>query len=68
MDGYASSPDLERWERADELAGMDVTDGDWDSDMLCYPHIFQLGGETYLLYNGNEFGRLGFGLARLDSA
>ena len=45
---------------------MDVVEGDWDSDMLCYPHAFEYRGNVYLLYNGNEFGRHGFGLAILE--
>jgi len=48
------------------LTGLDVTEGDWDSDMLCYPHAFECRGKVYLLYNGNEFGRYGFGLAVLE--
>ena len=31
--------------------------------MQCYPHVFECHGKVYLLYNGNEFGRTGFGLA-----
>jgi hypothetical protein len=34
--------------------------------MLCYPHAFECRGKVYLLYNGNEFGRYGFGLAVLE--
>jgi hypothetical protein len=33
--------------------------------MQCYPHVFECDGKVYLLYNGNEFGRYGFGLAEL---
>ena len=50
----------------DDDPGLDVTRGDWDSDMLCYPHAFECRGKVYLLYNGNEFGRYGFGLAVLE--
>ncbi len=64
--GYASSDDLVNWTRDDENAGIDVTDGNWDSDMLCYPHVFEMDGSVYLLYNGNEFGRFGFGVAKLE--
>lgn len=63
--GYASSKDLITWNRDDALVGIDVTPGAWDSDMLCYPHAFQLEDKLYMLYNGNEFGRYGFGLAEL---
>jgi hypothetical protein len=34
--------------------------------MLCYPHVFWCGDRAFMLYNGNEFGRRGFGVAVLD--
>ncbi len=63
--GHAWSDDLRNWTRDDQPA-LEGTPGDWDADMQCYPHAFECDGEVYLLYNGNEFGRHGFGLARLD--
>jgi len=63
--GYAFSDDLINWSRADEMAGIDVSIDGWDSDMQCYPHIFKVGENIYLLYNGNGFGKYGFGLAQL---
>jgi hypothetical protein len=35
--------------------------------MMCYPHLFRLDGRIALLYNGNNFGKEGFGLAMLES-
>lgn len=64
--GHAYSDDLTNWVRDDENPLLNVTPGDWDSDMLCYPHVFECDGKVYLLYNGNEFGRYGFGLAILE--
>lgn len=64
--GYAFSIDLKNWERHDEVAGIDVSSEGWDSQMQCYPHVFQMDGKAYLLYNGNDFGRAGFGLAVLE--
>jgi hypothetical protein len=64
--GYAYSDDLIKWVRDDQNVGITFSPGDWDSDMLCYPHLFRVGDTVYLLYNGNEFGKHGFGLARLD--
>jgi hypothetical protein len=61
--GYAYSEDMTNWTRADQDAGIHLSDEGWDSDMMCYPHIFKWNEKIYLLYNGNEFGRLGFGLA-----
>jgi len=65
--GYAFSSDGLNWTRNDENVGIDVSENDWDSDMLCYPHIFQCNGKIYLLYNGNNFGKYGFGLAVLEN-
>lgn len=64
--GHAFSDDLKNWTRDDANVGIDVSQGEWDSDMLCYPHVFEMDGEVYLMYNGNEFGRFGFGLAKLE--
>ena len=64
--GYAMSEDLLHWARDDSKAGIDVSDDGWDSEMISYPHVFELDGETYMLYLGNQVGREGFGLARLE--
>jgi hypothetical protein len=63
--GHAWSDDLSSWTRDDEHPLLEGTPGEWDSDMQCYPHVFECDGKVYLLYNGNEFGRHGFGLAEL---
>jgi hypothetical protein len=65
--GYAWSDDLVNWRRDDAQAGIDVAIEGWDSDMQCYPHIFECDGRVFLLYNGNEFGRHGFGIAVLEN-
>lgn len=64
--GYAHSQDLHSWTRDDVSAGIETSAAGWDADMMCYPHLFRCDGTTYLLYNGNEFGRAGFGLAVLE--
>lgn len=64
--GYASSTDLTTWVRDDSKAGIDVSDEGWDSEMISYPHVFELDGKTLMFYLGNEVGRCGFGLAELD--
>lgn len=63
--GYAYSEDLLNWHRNDEDAGIDVSQDGWDSEMVSYPNIFELNGSTYMLYQGNQIGRSGFGLAKL---
>jgi hypothetical protein len=63
--GYAYSDDLVNWTRDDEHTGIAFSEDGWDADMMCYPHVFSCDGKIYLLYNGNEFGRYGFGIAVL---
>lgn len=64
--GYASSTDLTTWVRDDGRAGIDVSDEGWDSEMISYPHVFELDGKTLMFYLGNQVGRYGFGLAELE--
>lgn len=64
--GYACSTNLIDWVRDDTKAGIDVSEQGWDSEMISYPHVFELDGKNYLAYLGNEVGRDGFGLAVLD--
>jgi len=63
--GHASSADLVNWIRDDANPAWPHQQGEWDSDMQCYPHAFELDGRVLMLYNGNEFGRRGFGWVEL---
>ena len=65
--GYASSTDLANWERDDAKAGIDVSEDGWDAEMISYPHVFELDNEVYMFYLGNQVGKFGFGLAKLDN-
>ena len=64
--GYASSSNLTDWIRDDSKTGIDVSNEGWDSEMISYPHIFEIDGNIYMAYLGNQVGRYGFGLAVLD--
>jgi hypothetical protein len=64
--GHAYTDDLSHWIRDDEDLQLEGGSTGWDADMQCYPHAFECDGHIYLLYNGNEFGRFGFGLAALN--
>ena len=64
--GYASSMDLVNWDRDDTKSGIDVSDDGWDSEMISYPHVFELDGRIFMAYLGNQVGRHGFGLAQLE--
>ena len=66
--GYAYSVDMINWERCDEMAGIDISEKGWDSEMVCSPHVFMLDGETYMLYHGNGMECSGIGLAKLDKS
>ena len=65
--GYAYSHDLLNWTRDDSKVGITVSDHGWDAEMVSYPHVFNLDKNIYMLYLGNQVGRFGFGLAKLDS-
>ncbi len=66
--GYAYSEDLIHWTRDDSKVGIHLSTEGWDSEMLAYPHVFELDGNTYMMYIGNEVGRYGFGLAKLKGS
>jgi predicted GH43/DUF377 family glycosyl hydrolase len=64
--GFAISDDGRNWIRRDEMAGIDVSQDGWDSEMICYAYVFKHNGYLYMLYNGNGYGASGLGLARLN--
>lgn len=63
--GYAYSTDLFNWTRDDSRAGFKLSESGWDSNSISYVHVFKHNEEIYALYQGNEMGRLGLGLAKL---
>lgn len=64
--GYATSKNTINWKLANDDAGITVSEKGWDSEMIEYPHVFDHDGHRYMLYNGNGYGRSGFGIAILD--
>lgn len=66
--GYAESADGRQWTRLDNQVGIDVSNAGWDSEMIEYPFVFDHKGERYMLYNGNGYGKTGFGLAVLEKS
>lgn len=63
--GYAESRDGLKWERLDELVGVDRSPSGWDSVMMAYPYVYEHRGVKHMLYNGNGFGETGIGYAVL---
>ena len=63
--GYAKSEDGIQWQLANEEAGISASSSGWDSQMIEYPCVFDHDNHRYMLYNGNGYGKTGFGLAVL---
>lgn len=61
--GYARSMDGLTWQRLDDEAGLYPSSEGWDSEGIAYPYHFDLLDRELLFYNGNQFGRSGFGVA-----
>jgi hypothetical protein len=64
--GYAHSKEGLHWHTKVDQTGIDVSRNGWDSEMIEYPYVFDHKGERFMLYNGNGYGKTGFGLAILD--
>ncbi|WP_166365379.1 hypothetical protein [Pseudomonas akapageensis] len=66
--GYARSRDGNIWELALGSSGIAVSAQGWDSEMIEYPYVFDHKNRRYMLYNGNGYGKSGFGLAEWMNA
>ena len=64
MIGYAESLDGINWMRKDP--GITTSEDGWDSGMLEYASVTREKNRYYMLYNGNDFGKDGFGYAVMD--
>lgn len=64
--GYAESKDGINWVRKDYESGIDVSESGWDSEMIEYPFVFTHKNKKYMFYNGNGYGKTGFGYAILE--
>ena len=62
--GYAKSIDGISWERNDNSSfGIKNSSEGWDNIMTCYPWAFEYNNKKWIIYNGNSFGKTGFGFA-----
>jgi hypothetical protein len=64
--GAARSSDGQSWSRCDAETGLQPEGTGWESEMVCYPCVFRHATRLYMLYNGNRYGKDGFGLAVWD--
>ena len=63
----AESHDGVSWTRRDATRADRRGRHEWESEMVEYPCVFDWDGRRYMLYNGNDYGRTGVGLAVLRS-
>lgn len=60
---YAESLDGENWERTQDKVAINKSESGWDSEMIAYASVIKHNDIYYMLYNGNNFGKTGFGYA-----
>lgn len=64
--GYAESADGLDWHRDDGRAGLVASGEGWESRSVEYGCVFDHGGARWMLYNGDNYGASGIGLAVLE--
>jgi hypothetical protein len=65
--GLAESRDCKKWIRIDTKLNLTVSKKGFDSKAIMYAAPFFVNNQLHLFYNGNEFGKDGFALAKLIS-
>ena len=66
--GYAESQDGSEWIRLDDQIIPEDFNTEWSNEMFEYPHVFRHHENSYMLYNGNGYGRSGFGIAVMEGS
>lgn len=61
--GYAESNDGIVWNKDFKRPHIDVSTDGWDSEMITYSHVILHDHKLIMIYNGNGFGKSGFGYA-----
>ncbi len=61
--GYSESSDGLNWSELEYKNGLFPSVDGFDSKEVCFPNVFDVGARRYMVYNGNDFGKTGFGLA-----
>jgi hypothetical protein len=56
------------WRRFDPLSSIDVFATGLGSEMIEYPFVFDHAGQRYILYCGNGYAKIAFGLTILECA
>jgi hypothetical protein len=55
------------WMAAESGIDVSVDKNEWDYQMVCYADVLYLRDRYVMFYNGNEFGRYGFGYAETEA-
>lgn len=64
--GLAKSIDALIWERVDnDIFNFHSSLLDWDNQMNAYPSFVNINKRKLLFYNGNDYGKMGFGVSEL---
>jgi len=63
--GFAYSKDGINWKRNDSLVNLNIGKTSFDNKMICYPYVFSFKKNIYCIYNGNNYGYSGIGMAIL---
>ncbi len=63
--GFAYSKDGINWKRNDTLVDLNIGKTSFDNKMICYPFVFPFKKNIYCIYNGNNYGYSGIGMAVL---
>ena len=58
--GMSISKDGYNWERTEDV-NLDISESGWDDTMVCYPYVIKHNNKKIMFYNGNGFGKTGFG-------
>jgi hypothetical protein len=64
--GCVRSENLQDWEHEEISIVRPANSENWDTEMMCYPHVFSWRSRNFIAYNGNNFGREGFGVAEIS--
>jgi len=59
--GYAESKDGINWVRRYNIINIDLSNSGWDSEAIAYPYVIKKNDLFIMFYNGNGFGKTGFG-------
>jgi hypothetical protein len=65
--GLAISHDGVAWQKKYDETGITLSKEGWDAGMMEYCHVFKHENHFYMIYNGNDFGKEGFGYAVTDN-